>query len=213
VSDQSGWGAADEPTVAVPSVGGDGDPPTEVHRAVPAGGDEPPSERPWWIAIVAVLVVIVLLLLGILLLGGDDDDEDDGDTTTTTELVDESTTTSSSSTSTTSTSTSTTSTTAPPTTTTAPATTTTAPSTAPSVTSIDASEFTCPGDLTLSWTTTNATSVEVAIDNPGGVFDTGPANGSMSVPAPCGGDSQTYFVTAIAGNGDRITQQLQVESP
>ena len=89
--------------------------------------------------------------------------------------------------------------------------TTTPPSTAPRVVSIDTSEFTCPDPLTLSWTTENAVSVEIAIDNPGGQFDTGPPNGSLEVPAPCDGDTQTYYVTAIAANGDRITQDLQLE--
>lgn len=207
----SGWGGADEPTVVVPAVDADGGgaPPTEVHRPVPAGGDEPPSSRGWWIAIAALLALIAALLVAVLLFGGDDDDDPGPTTTTTADVGDTSTTSSSTSTSSTST---TTSTTAPTTTTTAPATTTTAANTAPAVTSIEASEFTCPGDLTLSWTTVNATSVEISIDNPGGVFATGPANGSMEVPAPCDGDTQTYFVTAIAANGDRLTQELVIDS-
>jgi hypothetical protein len=78
------------------------------------------------------------------------------------------------------------------------------------VESITASDFTCPSQLTLSWATSNATSVEVAIDHPGGLYDTGPANGSLQVPAPCAGDTQTYYVTAIDSDGRRSTKNLTV---
>lgn len=216
MSDASGWGGdgtpgPTDPTVTLPVAGGDGGPPTEVHRPVPSDGGEPPR-RNWWIAVIIVLLLAIAGLLLALLLRDDGDDDDDRapDTTTSTEVpADESTTTSTGSSTTTSTTTSTTA--PPPTTTTAPApTTTAAPSTAPAVTSIQASDISCPDPITLSWTTTNAVSVEVAIDYVGGVFDTGPPNGSMTVPAPCGGTTQTYFVTAIASNGDRITDQLEL---
>lgn len=81
------------------------------------------------------------------------------------------------------------------------------------VTSIEASEFTCPGTLVLTWTTEGATSVEVAIDAADAVDQTGPANGTTELPAPCDGDSWTYHVTAVAADGDRTTQELRLESP
>jgi hypothetical protein len=63
--------------------------------------------------------------------------------------------------------------------------------------------------VALTWTSARATSVEIAIDNPGGVYQDGlPPNGSLEVPAPCGGDTQTYYVTAIDDIGDRSTQTL-----
>ncbi|QGG94932.1 hypothetical protein [Actinomarinicola tropica] len=204
----SGWGAGDEPTIAVPATG-DGDPPTTVMPPVAAGDDEPPRRGPGWI--LPVLLVLLVLVAGALawVLLADDGDDDPEPTTTTSSPVEGSTTTAVDDTTTSSAPT----TTAPSTTTTtAPATTTTA-TTPLAVTSIEASEFTCPGSLTLSWTTQGAVSVEVAIDTPGGVYDTGPPEGSMEVPAPCGGDAQTYYVTALATNGDRSTQELTLESP
>lgn len=196
----TGWSAADEPTVAVPAADGGG-PPTAEHP-LPADDGEPPR-RNGWIAAIIVLLVLIIALLAFLLLDDEGDDGDDGDVTTTSSVVD--TTTSTEATTTSSTDATTTSTTAP-------ATTTTAASTVPRVLSLETSEFTCPGDLTLSWTTENAVRVEIAIDNPGGVFTEGPPNGSTSVPAPCDGDTQTYYVTAIAANGDRNTQELTLDS-
>ena len=56
--------------------------------------------------------------------------------------------------------------------------------------------------LTLSWATTGAASVIVSIDSPDGTWMDGlPADGSTVVPAPCGGDTNTYYVTAVAPNG------------
>lgn len=103
-----------------------------------------------------------------------------------------------------------------PSTTKAPtSTTTTAP--APQVTSISApSTWTCGGgpysppnsQLTLNWNTSNAQSVTVAIDSPGGTYQSGlPANGSLQVPAPCAkGETQTYYVTAIGAGGAKSTK-------
>jgi len=102
-----------------------------------------------------------------------------------------------------------------PSTTKAPTTTSTAP--APQVTSVNApSTWTCGGgpysppnsQLTLSWNTSNAQSVTVAIDSPGGTFQSGlPANGSLQVPAPCAkGETQTYYVTAIGAGGAKSTK-------
>jgi hypothetical protein len=76
------------------------------------------------------------------------------------------------------------------------------------VDSLEASAVDCPNPLTLTWTTTNAESVDVAIEDPDGIYASGPANGSMEVPAPCDGDSQTYYVTAIGEDGATDTQEL-----
>lgn len=78
----------------------------------------------------------------------------------------------------------------------------------PQVTSLTASPVNCPDTVTLTWQSENATGVEISIAYPGGLYDSGPANGSMEVPGPCGGDSQTYYVVAVAGNGDRQTRTL-----
>lgn len=196
-------GPVDEPTVPVEVTGGDSGPPTEAMPAVPAGDDgEPPSEPPSGngLRIAIIVLLLVLVAIGLVLLTRDDaDDRDDVpvDGTTSTS-VDDTTTTAAESTTTTQ----------PTTTTSTSTTSTTAAPAAPSIDSLTASEVACPDPLTLSWTSTNAVSVEVAIDNPGGVFDTGPPNGSMEVPAPCGADTQTYYVTAISSSGDRSTETL-----
>ena len=66
----------------------------------------------------------------------------------------------------------------------------------------------CPDPVTLTWESEGATEVEIAIDNPDGVYEAGlPANGSLGVPAPCNGDTQTYYVTAIDDSGGRSSAE------
>lgn len=66
--------------------------------------------------------------------------------------------------------------------------------------------------LTLSWTSTNATRVSVGIDSPSGTYaDNLPANGSLVVPAPCQGDTQTYYITAYGPNGSNDTASTTTE--
>ena len=88
--------------------------------------------------------------------------------------------------------------------------TTTAPSTTPALTSFTASAttFTCsavpvstvaPQQLTLTWTTQNATGVTLAIDGPGKYADYGP-NGNVTLPAHCDGSSHTYTLTPFNGS-------------
>ncbi|MGQ0826111.1 MAG: hypothetical protein ACT4OX_13960 [Actinomycetota bacterium] len=99
--------------------------------------------------------------------------------------------------------------------TTAPIATTTTAVAGPRVESIGApATFSCseapvfvgPGMLMLSWTTSGAESVTVAIDNPDGPYQTGlPTNGSLEVPAPCAPDDSTYYVIAIAPDGSTAT--------
>lgn len=100
-----------------------------------------------------------------------------------------------------------------------PSSTTTTTSPPPQVTSVTApSTFSCGGmgtvppvtQLTLSWNTTNAQSVTVAIDDPNGAYQSGlPPNGSLLVPAPCSsGDTQTYYVIAIGAGGTRATKSV-----
>jgi hypothetical protein len=46
----------------------------------------------------------------------------------------------------------------------------------------------------------------VAIDSPGGIYDSGlPANGSLTLSAPCGGESNTYYVIAVGSGGQQAT--------
>lgn len=114
-------------------------------------------------------------------------------------------------------------TTAPPTTTpptTTPPTTppTTAPEPQPAVTSVTApADFACSAGpyytgsntLTLEWTTTNAVSVSVAIDSPTGIYQSNlPANGSLELSGPCGGDTNTYYVIAVAADGTTATDSV-----
>ena len=204
MSDRTGqWGQGSDPTVPTAAVGG-GEPPTEVHEVV-TGGDEPPGRGgTWWIALILILLVMIAALAALLLLLDDDGDDDSTPSTespATSTPPEETTTAPPTSAETT--------TTAAPTTTETTAATTTAPA-GPSIDSLEASELSCPDPLTLTWTSTGATSVEVAIDTPTGVYDTGPPDGSMEVPAPCDGDTQTYYVTAINDLGERSTEVLEL---
>ena len=71
----------------------------------------------------------------------------------------------------------------------------------------EAPEFESPATVTVSWTTKNATSVSIAIDSPTGTYQSGlPANGSMELPAPCTGDTQTYYVIAHGTGGATATK-------
>jgi hypothetical protein len=100
--------------------------------------------------------------------------------------------------------------------------TTTAAPTGPVITSIsgpptvnvcsNAPAVTSPTQVTLKWTTTGATSVNVAIDSEGGVFASNlPPNGETTVPLPCGGDNNTYFVIALGPGGTRAVKSLTTE--
>lgn len=63
--------------------------------------------------------------------------------------------------------------------------------------------------LTLEWHAVGAVSVSVSIDSPNGVFaDELPTSGSLVVPAPCGEDTNTYYVTAHAADGRTTTQSV-----
>lgn len=204
--DTHGWGDDPDPTIPVEQVptaatpaagaGDGGAPPTDVNPVVPAGGDEPPRDNKtlWTVISILVLLVVAGLLIW-LFFSGDDDGVADFTSTSTTETTVEDTTTSTEATTTTEATTETTATTAPT-------------STDPTVDSIEASDISCPDPITLSWTTSNAESVEVSIDDPNGLYDTGPANGSMEVPAPCGADTQTYYVTAIGSGGTTATDEI-----
>jgi hypothetical protein len=191
-------GPIGEPTVPVEAgdaAGGGSGPPTEAMPALPSD-DEPPRNKGLRIALIVVLLLIAAV--GLVLLTVDDDEDRPLDGTTTTSVDDTTTTTVDGSTTTTE----------PTTTPSSTTTTSTTVAAAPSIDSLTASPIACPDPLTLTWTSTNAVSVEVAIDNPGGVFDTGPPSGSMQVPAPCGTDTQTYYVTAIGSGGERSTETL-----
>jgi hypothetical protein len=82
------------------------------------------------------------------------------------------------------------------------------------VTTLTASPADCDGSgqTTLTWATSGAVSVEVSIDNENGTFQSGlPANGSGEFPGACFGDTQIYFVKAIAANGTSATRSITVE--
>lgn len=198
-----------DPTIPLPITDGPADPPPPYPPTgggpVGSGGDR--NLRPWLIAAVVLLALLVVLVLVLLLGGGDDDDEPE--TTlppeTTSSTVPDTTTTSTTAAPQTTTTAAPASTTAAPTTTSPP---TTTAATGPRVTQASITAINCPNPVVLTWSTVNATRVEIAIDSPGGVFDSGPANGSMEVPAPCGDDTQTYYVTAIDALNDRSTRVL-----
>jgi hypothetical protein len=172
-------------------------------------------------------LAIALLVLVPVACGGDDGgDEGAADETTTTASSDDETTTTTEPDLTTGTTASTateeTTTTAAPVTqppatqppaTQAPPTPTTAAG--PRVTSLSASPSDCDGSgqITLTWATSGATSVEVSIDSENGTFQDGlPPSGSAQFPGACFGDTQIYFVKAIAANGTSATRSITASS-
>jgi hypothetical protein len=187
-----------EATVAGPGAWPDADSTVAATSPPPPGsptddgdGDED-GRRRWLLFLAGALVVGLAVGIGAALLSGGDDNQVSSRTTTT-----RATTTTSSSTTTSSTTTvpvsSTTTTTAPTTTT-----TTTAPAPKPAFTSASASPGTvqCVAgvlhSVTISWATTNATSVAVA-----GVPGSRPPSGSVSVD----GCASTSKVVVARGTG------------
>ena len=63
--------------------------------------------------------------------------------------------------------------------------------------------------VSVSWTTTNATKVTISIDGPG-VYDTYPANGSTSLPFNCS-SSHTWLLTAYGSDGSTTTKQVTLQ--
>lgn len=85
------------------------------------------------------------------------------------------------------------------------------PTDGPAVVTLDApATYTCgsgpyydtPAVITLRWTSVDAVSVTVAIDDPNGAFMTDLAPiGELEVPAPCTPESRTYYVVAVGADG------------
>ena len=74
----------------------------------------------------------------------------------------------------------------------------------------------CPGtsNVVLTWTTQNAQSVTISIDNPNGPFGTYGPSGQQQVPFACGGGpspaQHTYYLAANGANNLKTTKQIQV---
>jgi hypothetical protein len=204
--------------VPVVAPGGPGDPGAPVAGG-PGEPDDDGKKRGWLIAVIALVVLLLAGGIGVLIArSGDGGDAVTVGTVpaTTTPTTAAPGTTGSTTTSTTAPST-TSSTQATTTSTTAPTTTsTTAPG--PQITQISApSTYACsqapnaPSSnmLTLSWATTGAVSVDIAIDNPTGVYQRNlPASGNLEVPAPCAPDSNTYYVIAKDAQGNTATRSV-----
>lgn len=96
----------------------------------------------------------------------------------------------------------------PPTTKPAPAKPTVLSVSAPAVYACsEAPDFTDPRMETVKWTTANAKSVSIAIDNPTGIsYANLPANGQMDLSAPCKGDTQTFYIIATGFDGSTTTK-------
>jgi len=183
-----------DPTIAVPPVG----PPDDVdpYGPGPGDGDDEPDNRRWIWGILAALGVIVLGVVIALLVTGGDDGKDKTASSTSSSAVTSSSTSTSTSTSTT-----------PP---------TTQPG-APVITGFTAtpSPFPCTapngGQVTLTWSTTNASGVTVSIDGPGVFASYGP-QGQQQVPfAGCSG-SHSYLLTAKGANNQQAQQTIVVQA-
>jgi len=176
--------------------GGTGVPGVPGGPVGPDGGDADRGKL-WLIAGgVLVLGLIVGGLIAVLASGGGDD-----------QAASPSTSTSSSSTSSSTTSSSL-------------ATTTTAATTpqAPQINAFTVSQnpVSCPGtsNVVLTWTTQNAQSVTISIDNPNGPYGTYGPSGQQQVPFACGGGpspaQHTYYLAANGANNLKTTKQIQV---
>jgi hypothetical protein len=188
-----------DPTVAVPPIGPP-DEPGEPAGPPPGDGDEEPDNRKWLWGILAALGVIVLgVVIALLVTGGGDDGDKTAASSSTSTSVSSST-----STSTSSTTTSTSSTTA-----------TTAPG-APVITAFTAapSPFPCTppngGQITITWSTQNATGVNLSIDGPGVFASYGP-QGQQQVPFAGCSTAHTYTLTAKGSNNQQVQQTITVQ--
>ncbi len=171
-----------------------------------------PSDDKWRrIAIgIGALVVVLAIVIAVLLLSGDDDDSG----------------TNAAATSTSGPTASTPPTSLPPTTasggtTATTSAATTAASNAPVINSYTSSttSIACPvanvsttvppATVTLSWTTQNATGVDLSVDGPGVYGSYGPS-GSTTLDVPCNGATHTYLLTANGSNGQTATKTISV---
>jgi len=206
-------------TAAIPATGAIGGQPPGSPPGPPLGSDpDERSNRGWIIAIVVLALLLVAAIIAFFVT------RDSSTTTTPTTSSTSSTstsTTSTSSTSTSTTSTSTTSTTRPSTTTTsttAPTTTTTAPTTTTTAPKPSITTFTVPAtvtqsqcasgtaQITISWATTNTSSVTIGIGNPQPYEQNLPATGSLQVPFVCSNGTNTYYITAFGSDGSTSVQ-------
>jgi hypothetical protein len=185
-----------DPTVAVPPIaeGGDGGGPVDGDAT---DGEEGDDRRKWlWGALAALGVILLGVLIALLVSGGGDGNKKAPTTTTT-----HATTTTSTSTTTTTT------TTTPP---------TTQPG-APVITTFSsnpASTVSCPNtsdtvQVTLSWTTTNASGVSITID--GGATQSFAASGSAALPFNCGGNAHSYALTAHGANNQNTSKTITLQ--
>jgi hypothetical protein len=64
----------------------------------------------------------------------------------------------------------------------------------------------------LTWSTQNAQSATISIDNPNGPYGTYGPSGQQQVPFACGGNAvqHTYYLTANGTGGQKATKSLDV---
>jgi hypothetical protein len=75
----------------------------------------------------------------------------------------------------------------------------------------DVSTTVGPPTVTLSWTTQNATGVDLAVDGPGLYASYGP-NGNTLITVPCDGGTHTYMLTAKGAGGATAQRTVSVET-
>lgn len=205
---QSGPPAGGDPTVPVTPGGGDATIPVQPGYGGGTGGpgapggpvgpdDDDADRRKLWLIAGGVLVLglIVGVIIALLASGG-------GDETASTSTSSSSSSTSSSATSS------------------SLATTTTAATTpqGPQINQFTVSQnpVSCPGtsNIVLTWTTQNAQSVTISIDNPNGPYGTYGPSSQQQVPFACGGGpnstQHTYYLAANGANNQKATKQIQV---
>lgn len=176
--------------------GGAGNGGTGAGGAGGTGGDGFDMAKIWWILLIILILGVLIGVLIALLSGGDEKKASPTRRSTTT----------SSSTST-STSSSTSSTTS----------TTTASGPQVQQFTVNQNPVTCPNasatlNITLVWSTQNAASATISIDNPNGPYGTYQPTGQQQVPFTCSvvPIKHTYYLTANGTNGQKVQKSIVV---
>ena len=158
----------------------------------------------------ALLVVVLAIVVVVLLVSGGGDDNNSNAAATTTSKSTSTTVTSTPTTTLPATTTPTTPSTPPPTTSGAPVITSYTASTLSIVCpAADVSTTLPPATVTLTWTTQNASGVDLSVDGPGLYGSYGPA-GSQTLNVTCNGNTHTYKLTAKGTQGQNATKTLSV---
>ncbi len=157
------------------------------------------------------LAVVLVIVVAVLLVTRDEGSEtaSSASATTTTTAASSTTTSGASSTTTASSATTTSNATTTSTATNAPTVTLTANPTSIACPAANVSTTLPPTTVALTWTSTNATGVDLSVDG-GGLYNSYGPNGNATLNVPCDGNTHTYTATAKGTNGQTAKQTVSV---